>query len=90
MNVFKSDLETHLDSSGSFLGVPLQQVPHQGDSLVAGIWNKCLQVGGHTLGKAKVHRCGQMMALWPIRLRIETNDGRYSGEYSSYCMFIHD
>lgn len=45
----------HLYSSGSFFGVPLQQVPHQYDGLVAGIWDEGLQVGGHTLGEAKVH-----------------------------------
>lgn len=48
----------YLYSVGSFFGVPLQQVPHQDDGLIAGIWYEGLQRGGHTLGEAEVHGRG--------------------------------
>lgn len=62
----------YLYSSRSFLGVPLQQVPHQGDCFVAGIRDEGLQVGRHTLGEAEVHSRSQLVTLWPIRLKGET------------------
>ena len=58
----------YLYSSRSFLGVPLQQVPHQGNCFIAGIRDEGLQVGRHTLGEAEVHSRSQLVTLWPIRL----------------------
>lgn len=48
----------YLDGVGSFFGVPLQQVLHQDDGLIAGIWDEGLQRGRHTLGEAEVHGRG--------------------------------
>lgn len=48
----------YLDSVGSFFGVPLQQVLHQDDGLIAGIRDEGLQRGRHTLGEAEVHGRG--------------------------------
>lgn len=48
----------YLDGGGSFFGVPLQQVLHQGDGLVAGVGDEGFQGGRHALGEAEIHGRG--------------------------------
>lgn len=45
----------YLYGGGSFLGVPLQHVLHQGDGLVAGVRDESFQGRRHALGEAEVH-----------------------------------
>lgn len=48
----------YLHCIGSFFGVPLQQLLHQGNGLVTGMRDEGLQVGWDALGEAKIHsRC---------------------------------
>lgn len=54
-NVGRATILGYLDGGGSFFGVPLQQVLHQGDGLVAGVGDEGFQRGRHALGEAEVH-----------------------------------
>lgn len=65
----------YLHSRGSFLGVPLQQVPHQGNGLITGMRDEGLQVSRNALGKAKIHSRRELVAFWPICLSKEKMRG---------------
>lgn len=54
-NVCITVILDYLHGGGSFFGVPLQHVLHQGDGLVAGVGNESFQRGRHALGEAEVH-----------------------------------
>lgn len=67
----------YLHGRGSFFGVPLQQVPHQGNGLIAGMRDEGLQVGWNALGKPKVHGRRKLVTFWPICLSKEKMRGRF-------------